>query len=86
MSRNREWYDEYHQKYDGTHIYLGDNMSHEVQGYGVISVNIHDGQLKQIHNVMYVLSIKKLIYVSSITDNDMKIEFGKKMLKIITGL
>ena len=59
MSLHREWYDEHHQKYDGTHIYLGDNMSHEVQGDGVISVNIHDGKLKQIHNVMYVPGIKK---------------------------
>ena len=32
MSYNREWYDEYHEKYDGTYIYLGDNMSHDVQG------------------------------------------------------
>ena len=36
MSCNREWYDEYHDKSDGTHIYLGDNKSDEVQGYGVI--------------------------------------------------
>ena len=46
MSYNREWYDEYHENYDGTHIYLGDNKSHDVQGYWVISVNIPDAQLK----------------------------------------
>ena len=53
-------------------------MSHEVQGYGVISVNLPDGQLKQIHNVMYVPGIKKnLTFVSAITNNDMKVEFDK---------
>ena len=78
MSCNREQYHEYHEKYDDTHIYLGDKKSHEVQGYGVISVNLRDGQLKWIHNVMYVPGIKKnLIYVYAITDNDIKVEFGK---------
>ena len=44
----------------------------------MISVNLLDGQFKQIHNVKYVLGIKKnLIYVSTITDNDMKVEFDK---------
>ena len=67
-----------HGNSDGIHIYLGDNKSHEVQGYGVISANIPDGQLKQIHKVMYVLGIKKkLTSVSTITNNDMKVEFGK---------
>ena len=46
MSCNREWYDEYHENSDATHIYLGDNRSHEVRVYGVISVNIPDGQIK----------------------------------------
>ena len=78
MSCNREWYDEFHEKFYGTRIYLGDNRSREVQGYGVISVNILDGQFKQIHNVMYVPGITNiLIYVSVITNNDMKVEFGK---------
>jgi hypothetical protein len=78
MSCNKEWYDEYYENIDGTHIYLGDNRSHKVQGYGVISVNLPDGQMRQIHNVMYVPGIKKnLIYVSTITDNDLKVEFGK---------
>ena len=70
MSYNRDWYDEYYKRSDGTHIYLGDKRSHKFIGYEVISVNIPNGQFKQIHNVMYVPSIKKnLIYVSAITDN-----------------
>ena len=78
MSCNRDLYDEYYEKFDGTHIHLGDNRSHKVLGYGVISVNLPDGQFKQIHNVMYVPGIKKyLISISSIADNDMKVEFDK---------
>ena len=46
MSCNRDWYDEYYEKFDGAHIYLGDNRSHKVLGYRVISVNLPDGQVK----------------------------------------
>jgi hypothetical protein len=78
MTCNKEWYDEYYEKTDGTHIYLGYNRSHKVQGYGVISVNLPNGELRQIHNVMYVPGIKKnLISVSNIIDNNLKVEFGK---------
>jgi hypothetical protein len=78
MTCNREWYDEYYEKLDRTHIYLGDNRSHKVQGYGVISVNLPNGQLRHTHNVMYVPGIKKnLIFVSAITDNNLTMEFGK---------
>ena len=67
MSCNKNWFDEYHDNTDGTHIYLGDNRSHKVQGYGIICVNLPNGQMKQIHNVMYVPGIRKnLIYVSTL--------------------
>ena len=78
MTCNKEWYDKYYEKTDGTHIYLGDNRSLKVQGYGVISVYLPNGQLTQIHDVMYVPGIKNnFIYVSTITDNNLKVEFGK---------
>jgi hypothetical protein len=78
MTCNKECYDEYYEKNDGTHIYLEDNISHKVQGYGVISVNLPNGQLRQMHDVMYVPSIKKnLIYVSTIIDNNLTVVFGK---------
>ena len=78
MSCNKELYDEYYDNIDGTHIYLGDNGSHKFQGYVLISVNLPNGQLRQIHNVMYVPSIKRnLISVSTITNNNLKVEFGK---------
>ena len=78
MSGKREWFDEYNEKHDGTHIYLGDNRSYQVQSFFIIKVKLSNSQLRQIHNVMYVLGIKKfLIYVSTIIENDLKVEFGK---------
>ena len=43
MSCNKEWYDEYYENLDGICIYLGYNISHKVQGYGVISVKLPNG-------------------------------------------
>ena len=55
----KEWFDEYHERIDATHIYLGDNRSHHIHDYGLICVNLPSGQKKHIHNVLYVPSIKK---------------------------
>jgi hypothetical protein len=78
MTCNKEWYDKYYEKSDGTHIYLGDDRSLKVQGYGIINVYLPNGQMRQIHNVMYVPALKKnLLSVSTITDNHLKVEFGK---------
>ena len=46
MSYDKNWFDEYHDNIDGTHMYLGDNISHKVQGYGIICVNFPNGQMK----------------------------------------
>ena len=76
MSCVKEWFDEYHESKDETHIYLGDNRSHKIQHYGKICVNLPNGQNRQIHDVLYVPGIKKnLISISAITDKNLKVEF-----------
>ena len=76
VSCNKNWFGEYHENTDGTHIYLGDNISHKIQGYGIICVNLPNGQMKQIHNVIYVPGIRKnLISMSTITDENLIVEF-----------
>ena len=66
MSCNKEWFDEYHENIEGTYVCLGDNRSLNVQGYGVIGVNFPNGQEKM-----------NLISVSTIIDQDLKVEFVK---------
>ncbi len=44
MSCKRDWFDTYHEINNGGHIYLGDNKSHEIKGYGDISVMMPNGQ------------------------------------------
>ena len=41
-------------------------------------MKLPNGQLRHIHNVMYVPGIKKnFIYVSTIIDNNITVDFGK---------
>eukprot|EP00253_Pinus_taeda_P029672 PITA_29672 len=54
MSCNKDWFDEHHENIDGTCVYLGDNRSLQVQGYGVIGVMLPNGKKRQIHDVIYV--------------------------------
>jgi hypothetical protein len=79
MSCNRNWFDTYHENINDVHkIYLGDDRSHEIKGYGDLSVTLPTSEVKQIHNVMYVPGIKKnLISVSTIANQDLKVEFVK---------
>lgn len=66
MSCNKDWFDEYHETIDETYVYLRDKKSLKVQDYGVKGVNLLDGKMRQIHNVMYVPTSKNnlIIYVS----------------------
>jgi hypothetical protein len=76
MTCNRNWFETYHENSNDAHIYLGDDRSHEIKGFGDVCMNLHTGEVKQIHNVMYVSSIKKnLISVSTIEDHDLKFDF-----------
>jgi hypothetical protein len=79
MSCNRNWFDTCHENINDVHkIYLGDDRSHEIKGYGDVSVTLLTGEVKQIHNVMYVQGIKKnLISISTIANQDLKVEFVK---------
>lgn len=78
MSCNKNWLKNFHEKDDGRKIYLGNNRSHDVKGCGYISVQLPNGHVKQLSNVMYVPRIKKnMISVSAITDQGLKVEFLK---------
>lgn len=78
MSCKRDCFDTYHEVNNGAHIYFGDNRSHEIKGYGDISVIIHNVKEKQIQNVVYVLELKKnSMPVITITNKNLKVEFVK---------
>lgn len=78
MSCKIDWFDTYHEVNNGRHIYLGDNRSREIKGYGNISVMMPNGQGKQIQKVLYVPRWNKnLISISTITNEDLKVEFVK---------
>lgn len=59
MSCHRNWFKKIYEKNDGSKIYLGDDSSHDIKGYGDISVQLPNGNAKQLASVMYVRGIKK---------------------------
>jgi hypothetical protein len=78
MTCNNEWYTNFKETHNGAHIYLGDDRAYQIKGYGDIPVTFPNGTVRHIHNVLYVPGIKKkLISVSTITDQNLKVEFFK---------
>ena len=78
MACNTNWFEKYQETNNGVNIYLGDDRSHPFKEYGDIFVTLPNGSVKKIQNVMHVPGINKnLIYVSTITYQDMKVEFVK---------
>jgi hypothetical protein len=78
MTCNKMWYTNFKEAQNGANIYLGDDLPHQIKGYGYILVTLSNGTVCHIRNVVYVPGIKKnLISVSTITDQDLKVEFFK---------
>ena len=78
MTCNKNWYANFKETQNGASIYLGDNRAHQIKGYGDIPMTLPNGTVRHIRNVVYVLGIKKnLISMSTITDQNLKVEFFK---------
>jgi hypothetical protein len=78
MTCNKNWYRNFKETCNGAHIYLGDDLSDQINGYGDILVTLLNGNVRHIHNVVYVPRINKnLIYVSTITYHNFNVEFFK---------
>jgi len=78
MIGKKECFDSLEEITYGSKIYLSDDSGYEIKGYGVILVNLPNGKISHLQNVLYVPGIKKnLISVSMITGQDMQVEFFK---------
>ena len=76
MNCNKNWYANFKETKNGAIIYLGDDRAHQIKGYRDIHVKFLNCTIHHIHNVVYVPGIKKiLISVSTITDQNLKVEF-----------
>jgi len=74
MTGNKNWFKDFKEINEGAQIYLGDDRSHQIKGCGKIYVILPNGNVKQIHNVMYVSGVtKNLIFVSMIIYQDLKV-------------
>jgi hypothetical protein len=75
---NKNDYVNFKETHNGASIYLGDDHTHQVKGYRDIHVTLSNGTIHHIQNVVCVPGIKKkMIFVSTITDQNLKVEFFK---------
>jgi len=58
MTGNKQWFEDFKETNSGAKIYLGDGRGYQIKCYGNIPVGLPDGNIRHIHNVMYVLGIK----------------------------
>jgi len=78
MTCNKNWYTHFKETHNGAHIYPGDHRSYQIKRYGDIPVTLSNVTFRHIRNVVNVPRItRKLIYVSTITDKDLNVEFLK---------
>jgi hypothetical protein len=78
MTCNKKWYTNFKETQNGANIYVGDDRAHQIKGYRDIPVTFSNGIVRHIHNVVYVPGIKKkLIFMSTITDQNLNVEFFK---------
>jgi len=63
MIGNKQWFEDFKETSNGANIYLGSDRGYQMRGYGNIHGNIPvilpHANIRHIHNVMYVLGIKK---------------------------
>ena len=84
MTRNIRWFEEFKEINNGAQIYLGDDRSDQIKGCRKIYVILPNGNVRYIHNVMYVPGVTKiLIFVSMITDQDLKVENFLNLIVIL---
>ena len=85
MTGNNHLFEDFKETNSGSNIYLGDDRGYQIKGYGNIPVVFPDGNIRHIHNVMYVPRIKKnLISISTVTHQNVKVEFYNCIVSLKT--
>jgi hypothetical protein len=81
LTCNNMWYTNLKETQNGANIYLGDDQAHQIKGYGDIHVTLENGTVCHIHNVFYGIE-KHLIFVSTITNQNLNVEFFKNYFTV----
>jgi len=78
MTCNRHWFENFKETSSGSNIYLSDDRGYQIKEYRNIPVVLLDDTIRHIQNVMHIPKIKKnLIFVSTLRDQNLKVEFFK---------
>jgi len=88
MTPCQDWFLRYFLLSSHARIFLGDDTSHIIKGYGAVAIKLEDKSKRHIENVYHIPGLKKeLISVSKIIDVGYKLEFNTNLwlIKDITN-
>ena len=85
MCPNREWFLSL-TKLDGGIVLMGNDNPCKIEGIGRIRLKLHDGTVKVLKDVRYILDLKKnLISVGFLDSQGFKINIKDGLLKVVDG-
>ena len=85
MNLHREWFCEY-EKYNGGNIYLGDDLTSKITGYGKVKLLLWDGKIRTLPGVLQIPKLaRNLIFISKMSDVAVQIVFGNETCKMVRG-
>ncbi|KAI4332242.1 hypothetical protein L6164_017166 [Bauhinia variegata] len=85
MCSRKEWFFNF-EEIDGGAVYLADNQSHKIAGFGSIYLKSHDGSTRALTDVRYISKFaKNLISLGALESKGFTINMQNGILKVISG-
>ena len=85
MCPKRDWFSNF-EKLEGCSIVMGDDRPYHMEGIGTILVNMFDGMVRKLKDVMYVLQLKRnLISLGVLEALGLEVSIGDGVLKMVKG-
>ncbi len=89
MSHDKESFVTYNKWEKGQLMFLKDNTTHQIIGQGDVSIKLNNAQIKEMGNVLHVLSLWKKLFSTMQLDQargEIIIKYGKHVLKNSQGI
>ncbi|KAI4347992.1 hypothetical protein L6164_008758 [Bauhinia variegata] len=85
MCSRKEWFFNF-EEIDGGVVYLADNQSHKIAGFGSIYLKNHDGSTRALTDVQYIPKFaNNLISLGALESKGFTINMQNGILKVISG-
>jgi hypothetical protein len=85
MTPHREWFCEY-EGYDGGNVFLGDDLTTRIIGWGKLKLRLIDGRIRTLLGVLHILGLaRNSISIRKMDDVGEKTIFKKETCRMVQG-